>query len=254
VQDALHVYALVQGLEEEQDRPTSQKSARSAHAKSAGDSLELLRGNLSDNHSNHSASEVSMDEDEEAQANAHILRTLNVLDDRDSQHMAPFPPCVHKTHTLEDLESDLFRTFRRKDKERGIRTSLRSRPVSASSGSEGSRPSTAGTNSSEISHLLAMLRGEFHVRLTIVEGRDLRGRPRNVAPSACADVTWLPAAHGAEPLEVNERTRIVRSSVMPAWNTTYNFDVDPDGPEGWSLLTFIVRYFNPPCLARSCFA
>lgn len=253
MQDVLHVYALVQGLEEEQDGPTTPKSTRSKLTTSAGDSLELLR-NLSDDRSVRSDSDVSMDEDEEAKANEEILRTLNVLDNRDSQHMAPFPPCVHKTHTLEDLESDLFQIFRRKNNERGIRTALRSRPVSASSGSEGSRPSTAGSKASQVSHLLAMLRGEFHVRLTIVEGRDLRGRPRNVAPSTCIDVTWLPAAHGAEPLEVNERTRIVQGSIMPAWNSTYNFDVDPDGPEGWSLLTFNVRCYNPPCLARLCFA
>lgn len=89
-----------------------------------------------------------------------------------------------------------------------------------------------------------MLRGEFHVQLTVSEARDLRIRPRNFAPSTCVDVTWLPAGHGEEPENVHQRTKIIRGTTTPVWNAIFDFDVDPDGPEGWSLLTLVFRYPN----------
>jgi hypothetical protein len=88
------------------------------------------------------------------------------------------------------------------------------------------------------------LRGEFHVCLNVIEARDLRIRPRNLAPSACVDLSWLPAGHGEEPQEVRERTRILRGTTTPSWNAVYDFDVDPDGPDGWSMLTLVVWYSN----------
>jgi len=235
------VYALVKGIEQQDSWPSSRKSSNSVREQD--DSLELLHEQHSDNASVYS--EMSMDEDEAAKANADLLKTLKMEDKFNSQNMAPFAPGLHWTRTP-NLEGDLMLEFERKDEERGIRTTLRNRPVSASLGSgTSSRPSTAESKNSEAAAKLAMLRGEFHVRLTVIEGRDLRGRPRNIAPSACLDVSWLPARQHREPAYVHERTRIIRGSTAPNWNLSYDFDVDPDGPDNWSVLSLIVRYRGP---------
>ena len=146
--------------------------------------------------------------------------------------------------------------FERKEVERGLRVALRSRPVSASSGSEGSigSPITDISHSSEKVQKLAMLRGEFHVRLCLVEARDLRARKQNIAPNPCVDLDWLPAGHHEDPVRVHERTRILHGTITPSWNAVYEFDVDPDGPDGWSYLTLVVRWvaFLIPWLCVNC--
>ena len=244
----MHVYALIEGLEEEQEMNNTRTSTGPGWQTSLQriESQESLQRGYSQDFSDHQsiASEMSMDEDQQAEVNAQLLRTLQ-LEQFDSQHMAPFAPVVHCTH-ITDIEGDLMRDYRRKDNEYHDRQESYSRPVSASSGSESSRPSTTGSLSSEKACNLAMLRGEFHVCLTVEEARDLRPRPQHVAPSACIDISWLPAGmYNKAPAKVTERTSILRGSCAPHWNAVYDFDVDPDGPEGWSLLKFIVWCFYP---------
>ena len=224
--------------------PQTKRSTDDRSFQGDGSSLEF--GLQSDSVSVHSA--VSKDEDQVAEDYAELLRALKVDDKFNSQNMSTFPPCLHWTHVT-DLERDLMLEFERKDELRGIRAALRSRPVSASSGSSSSRPST-GDSKANRSQDLAMLRGEFHVRLNVVEARDLRIRPRNLAPSACVDLTWLPAGHGEETQEVHERTRILRGTTTPSWNAVYDLDVDPDGPDGWSMLTLVLWYFDVVNLVR----
>jgi len=192
VQDALEVYALVKGINVPK-RPASRHSARSRENKSANDSLKSLDDSLDYPENNSMHSELSMDDEERAAANAKLLRTLDIDDKSTSQNMAPFPASLHWTRAP-DLEADLMQEFERKDIERGLRVALRSRPVSASSGSEISIGSASEmSQTSERAAKLAMLRGEFHVRLQLVEARNLRPRKQNIAPCPCVDLDWLPA-------------------------------------------------------------
>ncbi len=229
------MFAQVQGLEEE--KVTSEKDRLvDIPQMQREDTLDFDRA-VSD----YSMVSSVVDEDDLAKANADLLHTLNMHDKFNSQQMAPFPPGLHKTRSL-SLEKDLWLDFKMRASNHLSLTQLRNRPVSASSGSSGSRPSTAGSNSSTRSAKnLAMLRGEFRLTLIVEEARDLSARKQNFAPSACVDVSWLPAAqHGKTPAEAKERTRIKRGTTTPRWDANFEFDVDPDGPEGWSMLTLIM--------------
>ena len=246
------MYSLIKGLEEP-ERPTTRKSPRSVPKKSEEESLSSMNDSLDypDNNSVHSG--LSMDDEDAAEANAKLLRTLGVEGTSSSQNMATFPPCLHWTRAP-DLEADLMLEFERKEIERGLRVALRSRPVSASSASQGSlgSPNTGISLGSERAGTLAMLRGEFCVRLRVTEARDLRARKQNMAPCPCVDLDWLPAGHHEEPIRVHERTRILHGTTTPAWNAEYEFYVDPDGPDGWSYLTLVVRCVSSLLIFMLC--
>ena len=256
--NTLHVYSLVLGLEEEQERPRTRKDSALSQRSGMDDGIQgglgKQKSDLSRTLSRSSSvsSVMSMDEDQAKAANAELLQVLGI-NEFDSQKMAPFAPALHWTQTS-DLELDLMQYFDKKDEEHAMLTARRNRPRSASSAGSSSRASTAGSSGEAAAHL-AMLRGEFHVQLTVEEGRNMRMRTQHAEPSVCVDISWLPASrHNKRQEQVHKRTRIRKHTSIPLWSAIYDFDVDPEGPEGWNMLEFLVRdvHTNDVCSSRTC--
>ena len=80
-------------------------------------------------------------------------------------------------------------------------------------------------------------------------------RTQHAEPSVCVDISWLPASrHNKRQEQVHKRTRIRKHTSIPLWSAIYDFDVDPEGPEGWNMLEFLVRdvHTNDVCSSRTC--
>mmetsp|Transcript_34563 Transcript_34563/g.84994 ORF Transcript_34563/g.84994 Transcript_34563/m.84994 type:complete len:620 (+) Transcript_34563:94-1953(+) len=131
---------------------------------------------------------------------------------------APFAPERHPQEARQELHSDLLIRFHQeKDAARLILSRV-------------GRPETAGSQSD---HGLAVLMGQFTLKLTVKCARDLIGKGRDGKSDAYVEVRYCGEVY---------RTDVVRRSCDPTFNSSFTLEVDPDqeGAADWAVLELAV--------------